>query len=322
MEPAVKAGEAGTPSACTPMKRIVLALLTVAAASSAAPQAPPQIMVGHPIQPRLPNPPTLPLRQPVRPVGPVGPVGPQLRNPARIVYVPAPYPFYAYQQPAYEQPSVSVNVTNVIQGPPAAVTYLVPMGSQFVGNYAGSQLWDPDADIAASRREPQNVVATADPDRGDRARQADLEDAKSVESIVGALYDVLSGPRGTPRNWDRFRALFTDGARLIATHSESGSPARATVMSPDDYAGVAAPVLERGVFEREVARSVEKFGSIAHVFSTYECRRTSGDAKPYQRGINSIQLLNDGTRWWIVSVSWDAERADNPIPARYLPASR
>ena len=303
------------------MKRIVLAILTVAATSGAAQQSPPQIMVGHPIPPRVPNPPTLPLRRTV------GPVAPQARNPARIRYQPAPYPFYSYQpQPytqPYPQPNVSVNVTNIVESPPATVSYVFPvMRSQFVGALGGLRLWDPDADIAASRRDAQNAVTSLDPDRADRAREVDLDDAKSVESIVGALYDVLSGPRGTPRNWERFRALFSDGARLIATHAEAGATSRATVMTPDDYAAAATPVLERGVFEREVSRSIERFGSIAHVFSTYECRRMSSDAKPYQRGINSIQLLNDGTRWWIVSVSWDAERPDNPIPARYLPTSR
>src|SRR5262249_2819885 len=87
----------------------------------------------------------------------------------------------------------------------------------------------------------------------------------------------------------------------------------------DEYANAIAPVLEQGVYQREVSRSMQQFGAIAHVFSTYECRKTTGDEKPYQRGINSIQLLNDGTRWWSMSVSWDAERPGMTIPAKYLP---
>jgi hypothetical protein len=55
------------------------------------------------------------------------------------------------------------------------------------------------------------------------------------------------------------------------------------------------------------------------VFSSYESKRTAQDAKPFSRGINSIQLLNDGKRWYVVTIFWDSERPDNPIPAKYLP---
>jgi hypothetical protein len=54
------------------------------------------------------------------------------------------------------------------------------------------------------------------------------------------------------------------------------------------------------------------------VFSAYDSKRTLQDAQPFARGINSIQVFNDGRRWWIVSVYWDSERAGNPIPAKYL----
>ena len=67
-----------------------------------------------------------------------------------------------------------------------------------------------------------------------------------------------------------------------------------------------------------VARTVETFGSISQVFSTYESRRRADDEKPFARGINSIQLLNDGSRWWVVTVYWQGERPNNPIPPAYL----
>lgn len=87
----------------------------------------------------------------------------------------------------------------------------------------------------------------------------------------------------------------------------------------EDYVQRAGPGLEQnGFFEREIGRSVDSFGRIAQVFSAYDSRRSVDDAKPFQRGINSIQLLHDGTRWWIVSVFWDSERAENPIPPKYL----
>jgi len=75
---------------------------------------------------------------------------------------------------------------------------------------------------------------------------------------------------------------------------------------------------KNGFFEREISRKTESFGTITHAFSTYESRRTKEDAKPFARGINSIQLVNDGTRWWIVTVFWDSERPNNPLPEKYL----
>ena len=91
------------------------------------------------------------------------------------------------------------------------------------------------------------------------------------------------------------------------------------VMDVDSYIKASGTYLEtHGFFEREVSRVVEQFGQIAHVFSTYESRHKAEDAKPFMRGINSIQLMNDGKRWWIVSVYWEGERPDNPLPAKYL----
>jgi hypothetical protein len=91
------------------------------------------------------------------------------------------------------------------------------------------------------------------------------------------------------------------------------------VMTPEDYAAGSGPALERnGFFEREIGRRSDRFGNVLHVFSTYESRRTPADSAPFARGINSIQLFNDGTRWWVTTIFWDSERKDNPIPANYL----
>ena len=67
---------------------------------------------------------------------------------------------------------------------------------------------------------------------------------------------------------------------------------------------------------------MEAFGNIAHVFSTYESKHAKDDAKPFARGINSMQLLRDGDRWWLVTIFWDSEKPSNPIPSEYLPKGR
>jgi hypothetical protein len=148
------------------------------------------------------------------------------------------------------------------------------------------------------------------------ARPADIA---SEDAIIAALYAAISGPAGQKRDWERFRPLFIPDARLIVARPprpEGPQPPR--VMTVEQYiAGSGA--LENGFFEREISRISETFGGVTHRFSTYESRRRAEDPAPFTRGINSIQLLNDGTRWWIVTVFWDSERSNNPIPAKYLP---
>lgn len=153
-----------------------------------------------------------------------------------------------------------------------------------------------------------------------RPPAANPADVASLDAIVAALYDVISGPAGQARNWDRFRSLFTPGARLIPARARPDGGAEAMVLDPEGYIGRTSRFFEQnGFFERELARRTDRFGNIAHVFSTYASFRTAQDTAPFSRGINSIQLLKDGSRWWVVSIFWDAERAGLTIPPEYLP---
>jgi hypothetical protein len=152
-----------------------------------------------------------------------------------------------------------------------------------------------------------------------QAPAADPKDVATMDAIVAALYDVISGPAGQKRNWDRFRSLFAPGARLIPTGRRPTGEVVSRVRTPEEYITGSSPLLEQnGFFERQVSLRVERFGNIAHIFSTYESRHKVEDEKPFARGINSIQLMNDGKRWWIVTVFWLAEDDKNPLPAEYL----
>jgi len=154
------------------------------------------------------------------------------------------------------------------------------------------------------------------------ASAASTADAATIDSTISALYDVISGPAGK-RNWDRFRSLFAPGARLIANGTRPTGEIVSRVMTADEYAQRNGAFFEKnGFFEREAARHTDEFANIAQVFSTYESRHTQDDDKPFQRGINSIQLMNDGKRWWIVTVFWQGEDDKNPLPAKYLKESR
>lgn len=152
------------------------------------------------------------------------------------------------------------------------------------------------------------------------SKDADPKDVASIDAIIKAVYASISGDAGQPRDWDRFRSLFHKDARLIPTgkNPQTGiSGARA--FTPEEYIARVEPVFAKeGFYETEKARTVEIYGNIAHLFSTYESRHSLKDVKPFMRGINSIQLLNDGKRWWVVTIYWQGKTPDVPIPKRYL----
>ncbi len=148
-------------------------------------------------------------------------------------------------------------------------------------------------------------------------RAADPADVESIDAIVTAVYDVISGGAGVERDWDRMRTLFIDEAQLIPSGSgPSGNGYR--VSNLEEWIAQSEPILVgQGFFETEIHRVIEQFGHIAHIFSTYHARRNAADQAPFMRGINSIQLFNDGTRWWVVSIYWTPETANLRIPEEY-----
>jgi len=144
------------------------------------------------------------------------------------------------------------------------------------------------------------------------------DDVKSVDAILAAIYDVISGPAG-PRDWKRFESLFIPEGRLIASGINAKGEWVKRVMTPEEYEKRAGDFfMKEGFFERGVSNKVETFGTIAHVFSTYESRHEK-DGQPFARGINSIQLVSDGHRWYVVQIFWQQETPTMPIPKEYLP---
>ena len=148
---------------------------------------------------------------------------------------------------------------------------------------------------------------------------ADPRDVSSPEAIVAAVYDVISGPAGKKRNWDRMRTLFVPDARMIPTAKRPSGESTRRVLTVEEYIANSGPFLEKdGFFEMEIGKKTEQFGNIVHVFSTYESKRTLTDEKPFMRGINSFQLWYDGKRWWVITILWQSESKDTPIPEKYI----
>lgn len=172
--------------------------------------------------------------------------------------------------------------------------------------------------VPPSTQPPPLVGSIAGHPSWPAAKSADVQ---SVDAIVRALYDVISGPKGQQRDWDRMRSLFLPDGRLIPSRTDRETHRNdAIVLTIEGYIERSSPrMASEGFFERGINNEVEEFGNIAHVWSTYESRHTTEDASPFARGINSIQLLKSGGRYYIIDVLWDSEGPASPIPKRYLP---
>ncbi|MCK5438754.1 MAG: hypothetical protein KAI97_02365 [Gemmatimonadetes bacterium] len=155
----------------------------------------------------------------------------------------------------------------------------------------------------------------------DPVRVSEIEplaaDVESIDGIVAAFYDVISGPSGEPRQWDRDATLYPPNVQFTPTSVSSSGEVLGQLMTKQDFIHRSNDYLvDSGFLEREIHRVTRRFGNVADVASTYEWTTEDGDTG---RGINFIHLFHDGLRWWITHATWDSERADNPIPVEFLP---
>lgn len=149
--------------------------------------------------------------------------------------------------------------------------------------------------------------------------EASPADVSSIDGIIKAFYETISGPVGQPRQWGRDRTLYKEGIIFYAVERQ-GEKTAVRRMPYNEYVNASDESLVKGGFsEREISRTMDRYGNIAQVFSTYEWQ--TADKKFSGRGINSILLLFDGKRWWITAASWEGETPENKIPAEYLRAS-
>lgn len=138
-------------------------------------------------------------------------------------------------------------------------------------------------------------------------------DVESIDAILAALYEVISGPAGE-RNWDRFRSLFAPGGLLVPAAPRADGTAPVRTLGVEDYVRVSGDYFRQNAFyENEIGRKLERFGNVANAMSAYASRHTP-EGEPFARGVNSITMVSDGTRWFVVSIAWDVDREGNPLP--------
>jgi hypothetical protein len=144
------------------------------------------------------------------------------------------------------------------------------------------------------------------------------DDVSTLDGIIKAFYDVVSGPAGEAPERARDERLHMPGA--VIGISEPGPEGRAVLRTMDlaEYYERYGGPRSQPFYEWEVHRETHQFGNIAQVFSTYESRIGPKESEPVLRGINSVQLVRANGRWWIAHLVWDIERPNNPIPLPYL----
>jgi hypothetical protein len=145
--------------------------------------------------------------------------------------------------------------------------------------------------------------------------EARAEDVGTIEGIVKASYETISGGVGVARQWGRDRTLFDPNSRSVSVSVNPKTGAVTTHgMTEQEYADESdASIVRNGFTEREIKHVIHRYGNVATVLSSYEGSDAAGKYK--SRGVNIFQLYFDGKRWWILSMVWDEERPGNPIPA-------
>ena len=146
---------------------------------------------------------------------------------------------------------------------------------------------------------------------------ADQADVSSIEAAVRAIYEAISFREGEVPDMNRFRSLFNPNAQFIRITQDGADTMNVESFTASFRERVKTGAL-KSFYEAELSRKTLAFGSIAQIFSTYHKRMNTEDPEGLTRGINSIQLYNDGQRWWIISILWEDERGDNLIPSEYL----
>lgn len=144
------------------------------------------------------------------------------------------------------------------------------------------------------------------------------EDVSTIEGIVQASYETISGGIGVPRQWGRDRTLFAPSVLYISISKDKTGVVKARTSDYQEYLDESDDFLvKQGFTEVELGRKVERFGNVATVLSSYE-GKVQLTGKVVTRGVNIFSLYFDGKRWWIQTMLWDEERPENPIPAELL----
>ncbi len=139
-------------------------------------------------------------------------------------------------------------------------------------------------------------------------------DAKTIDALMKASYEVVSGEKGTKRQWERDNYLHHPKA--VYSFFDKEKQEQLTMTLQEFHKETDQMVMGTSFYENEVNREVRIFGNIAQVWSTYETRLEK-NGKVERRGINSVQLIFENDRWYIISWIFCGETNNNLIPKTF-----
>ena len=163
-----------------------------------------------------------------------------------------------------------------------------------------------------------NDVAAAESSSTDFFCGVDVPaESLSIETIIPALYRTVSGDAGSIKDWALLKKLHAPNGIITPLFHKDGKPI-ANISSVDEFIALNKKIFKDiNFYETEVASKIFTYGHMATILSHYESR-DNRNSKPYSQGINSFQLVNDGRRWCVISVTWDSDKGGHPVSSEML----
>lgn len=139
----------------------------------------------------------------------------------------------------------------------------------------------------------------------------DPEIVKTIEGTVGETYKIITGERGSTRNWEAFRQLFTPDAQMSVLVHDTAGRGQVRTFTLEAFVRNGMKYYESdGFIERPIKTIIHEYNGIANVFQSYYAK----EAEREEEGVNSLQLIFDGERWWITSVLWTSNANGVELP--------
>jgi len=161
-----------------------------------------------------------------------------------------------------------------------------------------------------------SVLRAQEPEPRITAQLPACPSTATLDQLITAIDAAVTGPANKDRTC--FRDLFLPDARLIPIRIAADGKATPVILNVDGWINAVAKRGDTVLTEHQLKIKTETWAHIAHLWSTYEIRETP-DGKATVTGINSVQAVNDGTRWRVLSVLWEPDTTAGPVPKQYLP---